>query len=56
LEQRAEIAERAEQQPVEEHEVCFRCLDSGWVMLTAENDFGELEDCFVVYRKCKVAA
>jgi hypothetical protein len=32
------------------------CLDSGWVMLTAENDFGELEDYFVLCRRCKEEA
>ena len=40
-------------QTEEEHEVCFHCLDTGWVMLTAENDYGELEDYFVLCRKCK---
>ena len=29
-------------------EPCFHCLDTGWFMLTAENDFGELEDYFVL--------
>ena len=38
---------RAEQS-VEEHTPCFHCLDTGWFMLTAENDFGELEDYFVL--------
>jgi hypothetical protein len=38
---------RAEQS-VEEHTLCFHCLDTGWFMLTAENDFGELEDYFVL--------
>ena len=33
-------------QTEEEHEVCFHCLNTGWVMLTAENDYGELEDYF----------
>jgi hypothetical protein len=32
---------------------CFHCLDAGWVMLTAENDYGELDDYFVLCRKCK---
>jgi hypothetical protein len=27
-------------------EPCFHCLNTGWVMLTAENDYGELEDYF----------
>ena len=45
---------RAEQS-VEEHTPCFHCLDTGWFMLTAENDFGELEDYFVLWRKCKEA-
>ena len=34
---------------------CFHCLDTGWVMLIAENDFGELDDYFVLCRKCKEA-
>src|SRR5215212_9765288 len=43
---------RAEQS-VEEHTPCFHCLDTGCghglvLMLTAENDFGELEDYFVL--------
>ena len=45
---------RAEQS-VEEHTPCFHCLDTCWFMLTAENDFGELEDYFVLCRKCKEA-
>jgi hypothetical protein len=45
---------RAEQS-IEEHTPCFHCLDTGWFMLTAENDFGELEDYFVLWRKCKEA-
>jgi hypothetical protein len=32
---------------------CFDCLDTGWVLLTSENDYGELEDYFVLCRKCK---
>jgi hypothetical protein len=55
VEQRVEIAEQ-EQQSVEEHTPCFHCLDFGWVMLTAENDFGELEDYFVLCRRCKEEA
>jgi len=39
--------------PEEKREVCFHCLDTGWVMLTAENDYGELEDFFVLCRRCK---
>ncbi len=42
------IAER-EQAP------CFHCLDTGWVLLTSENEYGELEDYFVLCRKCKEA-
>jgi hypothetical protein len=33
-------------QTEEEHEVCFHCLNTGWVMLTSENDYGELEDYY----------
>jgi len=39
----------------EGHAPCSHCLDTSWVMLTAENDFGELEDYFVLCRKCKEA-
>jgi len=37
---------------------CFHCLNTGWVMLTAENDYGELEDYFVLCRSeaCKGGA
>ena len=35
----------------EDHE-CGHCWGSGWVMMTAENDFGEDEDYFVLCRKC----
>ena len=28
-------------------------MDTGWVVLTAENDYGELEDYFVLCRRCK---
>ncbi len=45
---------RAEQS-VEEHTPCFHRLDTGWFMLTAENDFGELEEYFVLCRKCTEA-
>ena len=27
---------------------CVQAVDTGWFMLTAENDFGELEDYFVL--------
>ena len=37
----------------EEHAPCFRCLDTGWVMLTVGNDWGGLEDYLVLCRKCK---
>jgi hypothetical protein len=46
---------RPPDQPLEEalEEPCSHCLDTGWVVLTAENDFGELEDYFVLCRKCR---
>jgi hypothetical protein len=31
---------------------CPHCWGSGWVMMTAENDFGEMEDYFVLCRRC----
>ena len=42
-------------QTEEEHEVCFHCLNTGWVMLTSEDCHGELEDYyyFVLWRKCE---
>jgi hypothetical protein len=32
-------------QTEEEHEVCFHCLNTGWVMLTSEDCHGELASC-----------
>ena len=29
---------------------------SGWVMMTAENDFGEMEDYLVLCRRCNKIA
>ena len=47
----------AQAPPAEEPEsvadVCSHCLDTGWVTMTAENVFGELEDYFVLCRKCR---
>ena len=37
----------------QDREVCSHCFSSGWVIMTAENDFGEDEDYYVLCRKCK---
>jgi hypothetical protein len=37
---------------VREAEICSHCMGGGWVLMGAENDFGEYEEYFVLCRKC----
>jgi Ribonuclease G/E len=46
-EQRAEL----QIQEPEEH-TCSHCYGTGWVVMGAENDFGEYGEYYVLCRKC----
>jgi hypothetical protein len=46
------VEQRVELQEQTEHAPCIHCLDTGWVVMGAETEDGEIEEYFVLCRRC----